>query len=538
MMFSVNWLRSRQEKQEIAFWVSFAYDTRDRSLSNRLYLIYLILFFSIWWFIVLVFFAEQGASVLGLLAPTDPARAALAIFVLILTTWWIAIALKAIWRSPVVFSEEDAHLICQMPINPRQLVIRWMLLPWIKNFIPVALLSITLGFSLAETLFAPTSFSSEMFINYLQSGFQILLIVMPIHLALFSLTWVVGINCLYKQRNTISVILALFVSIITAMLLIASPFLPLIENISDILQGLIRGIADIFLAGFGRGQWGRALLHAWIFALISVIGLAIISIRFSPSRSAEETRFGARVRALMRFGFVTEAKEMKEKKRLSGRTRLAWTPSWENEMALVWKDIIQNFRMIRLSNVWEWFLILSTMASLIFMRDIRARLPEIAIWTIRVGKITSERIRNDLSRWVIFKQLPFAPPKRLFYDSLLAFLLVLISSLAGIITGGLLAKTLPISEALLLPGMIAMSAGISWFEIFKRSRSSLLIKGQAPQLSEWGKIGSVIVVCIPWLISAFVPGILGGGLSLLSSVLLGGLSIRLAVNAFRMIGND
>ena len=85
-----------------------------------------------------------------------------------------------------------------------------------------------------------------MFINYLQSGFQILLIVMPIHLALFSLTWVVGINCLYKQRNTISVILALFVSIITAMLLIASPFLPLIENISDILQGLIRGIADIF----------------------------------------------------------------------------------------------------------------------------------------------------------------------------------------------------------------------------------------------------------------------------------------------------
>jgi len=116
--------------------------------------------------------------------------------------------------------------------------------------------------------------------------------------------------------------------------------------------------------------------------------------------------------------------------------------------------------------------------------------------------------------------------------------LVLISSLAGIITGGLLAKTLPISEALLLPGMIAMSAGISWFEIFKRSRSSLLIKGQAPQLSEWGKIGSVIVVCIPWLISAFVPGILGGGLSLLSSVLLGGLSIRLAVNAFRMIGND
>ena len=38
----------------------------------------------------------------------------------------------------------------------------------------------------------------------------------------------------------------------------------------------------------------------------------------------------------MRFGFVTEAKEMKEKKRLSAG-RLAWTPSWENEMALVWR---------------------------------------------------------------------------------------------------------------------------------------------------------------------------------------------------------
>ena len=58
----VHWLRSKQEKQELAYWLSYvAYNMQDKSLSNRFYLVYLLLFFSTWFFIVLVFFAGGGA---------------------------------------------------------------------------------------------------------------------------------------------------------------------------------------------------------------------------------------------------------------------------------------------------------------------------------------------------------------------------------------------------------------------------------------------------------------------------------------------
>jgi len=537
-MACVNWLRSRQEQQEIAFWLSYAYDIKDKSLSNRLYLLYLIIFFSIWWFIVLIFFAEVGASIFTRLAPANPINAALALEVFVLAFWWMINAVKAVWRSPAVFTEEDAYLICQMPLNPRNIVLRWMLMPWVKHYLPIALISATIGFSLAETILVPMEFTSEMFVNYLWYGLQILMIITPIHLALFSIIWVIGIWCLNNGRRFIYVLTALITSILISLILISLVILSLTQNVSLPLRGFIEVIKSIFLAGFGSGELIKAMFLGWIFALGSLLILIIPSIHFSPSRAAQETMFDEKVRSLTRYGLVSQVKEMKEKKRLRVREQTFWQPSWENGRALLWKDILQNLRIIRFAKIYGFILIVSTMVSFALIHDIKARLPILTIWTIQIGKITSDRVRNDLSRWTIIKQLPLSHSKRFFYDVLFTYSLGFICSLAGMIIGTVLSGSLSLTEMFLLPGMIAIGTGISVFDIVRRSRSSLLIKGQVPQVSELGHIGAVVCVGVPLLLAMIFPGIIGGLLSVLVSLLLGWVAIRIAVNAFRAIGDN
>jgi len=537
-MACVGWLRSRQEKQEIAFWLSYAYDTKDKSLSNRLYLLYLIIFFSIWWFIVLVLFAEFGAKILNYLTPEDPIYAALILEVLVFALWWLVSSLRAIWRSPVVFTEEDAYLICQMPIKPKNIVLRWLFLPWIKSLLPIALISATIGFSLAEIVFLPVEFSSEMFVNYLGYGFQILLVITPIHFTLFSLVWVIGIWSLNYKRRVVHVVGLIICSLLLSLILISVVISSITENVSLPLGALSGWIQDIFLAGLGRGEWVRTFLWILLFALASQLILAMVSTRFSPSRSAQETKFGAMVRSMARYGLLSQAKEMKQMKRLRSRERTFWNPSWEGERALLWKDILQNFRIIRFAKIYRFFLLLSMMASFTLITDVMARLPILTVWTIQIGKITSERVRNDLSRWTITKQLPFSQSKVFLFDIVFTSILGFIGSVAGMVMGSIFARSLNLMDILILPGMIVIATGISIFDIVRRSKSSLLMRGQVPQISEWGQVGSVVGVCVPVILTAAVPGIIGRLLSVLSSLLLGWFAIKMAVGAFRSIGDN
>jgi hypothetical protein len=537
-MGCVNWLRSRQEKQEINYWLSFAYDFKDKSLSNRLYLLYLIIFFSIWWFIVLVFFADAGASILTFLKPEAPVYGALALEIIILLFWWVITAFKAVWRSPVIFTEEDSYLVCQMPLKPQNIVLRWFIMPWIKNLIPVALLSATIGFSLAETIFVPAEFSSEMFANYFMYGVRILLFVTPIHLGLFLLVWAIGVWCLNNDRKILVVVISLAATLLIGSILLSLVFLSFEANIYLPYQKFLEVSKNIFLTGFTAGEILNGLLVGWLFALITLLILLTTSANFSPSRSAQETRFGARIKSLMRYGLFAQAKEIKEAKRLRIKAPVFWQPHWENGLAMVWKDILQNLRIFRLSRIYNFFIILTSMVSFVFFDTFTTRLPIIAVWTIQAGKITSERVKNDLSRWLIIKGLPLSQSKWMLFDLLFPFSLVGFWSITGMIIGAILSKTLPVYEMLLLPGMIAMAAGISIFDIGRRSRTSLLIRGQVPQISQLGKIGSVVIVCLPLLFILVAPGFFGGFASILSSIILGWIALKVSIMACRNIRED
>jgi hypothetical protein len=135
-MQAVHWLRSLQEELELTYWLAIvSYKRHDHSISNRIYLLYLIIFFSIWIFVTLTFFASGGELLLRLINSDDPIQAAIFLETLLLGTWSIFGLWQSCKRSPVSFSEQDALLICQMPVSRRKVTMRWFLMPWLKNAI-------------------------------------------------------------------------------------------------------------------------------------------------------------------------------------------------------------------------------------------------------------------------------------------------------------------------------------------------------------------------------------------------------------------
>ena len=535
-MQAVNWIRMRQEARELSYWLSFVFfDTNDRSLNNRLYLIYLLIFFGVWWFIVLAFFASGGALILESLSPMGPHKAATAILLIVLAVWMIVFSWRSLRRCPVVFSEEDAYLVCQMPLEPQFVVIRWLFMPWLKSLIPFAILGITLGFSLAETGMTPGAMTAERLANYLWQGMQTLLMIIPIHLTLFALIWGAG-NWVMRWDRSIKA-LAITVLGLGGICLVfilggASSFgffLPRFLNL------LTNGLVYIFVAGFGKGNLGLALMIGWSLSAAAFVVLFYSSKGFSLSRAAQETKEKETVQILTRYGFVEQAREKRIKKRLGIMGQSHWLPDWSGAAALTWKDILQSLRVFSWTDAFDLIFFFSSMMSMIYLSQMSSRLLLVVFWSMRTAKTSSRRFRNDLTRWVLLKQLPLTRQKRILYDLLFSGSVVLFVSLLGLGAGGFASGRFPIAEVICLPGMIASVAGVAAFDVLRKSRSDLLLNGQVPEVSELGMIISAICAGIPVLIYTVVVGLTGIMFSIFASIVIGIVALLLSFDAYRFI---
>jgi len=368
-MRAVNWLRTRQEERELTYWLSFvAYEQRDHSLNNRIYLLYLILFFGVWIFITLTFFASGGAVFLRLLNPDDPVRAAVFLEVFIMGVWSIFSFWKSLKRSPVVFSEQDAALICQMPVSPRHVTIRWFLMPWLKSAVPFWLMAIALGFSVAE-ITLPGVMGASRILEYAGYGLHAWLAIMPIHLALFSLQWAVGIYRL--QKNLDRDWLAWLVIPVTVVFFSFLLIFTLDMNIPFLIPWnvIVKTIIFPLQTGFVTGKKFVSLLLGWPCAIIMLEIMYWISGTFSLSRAAQETRVIEVLNSAHRYGFSSYAEKLQTQQRLGVKRKPSWLPAFAGAGILIWKDILQSQRSFRLSSLFSWFSILCIMLSLPLIPD-------------------------------------------------------------------------------------------------------------------------------------------------------------------------
>ncbi|MFZ3152130.1 MAG: hypothetical protein WA116_10690 [Anaerolineaceae bacterium] len=527
---ALNLLRSRQENAELRYWLSIAsYDTRDRSLTNRLYFGYLLLFFSIWDFIVLLFLAQGGSILLRMINPANPTQAALVLVVILLSGFGLIHLVTCVRRSPLSFSEEDAHLLCQQPFNPRQLVLRWLPLSWFGSAVFFALAFLWIGFSLAEATFA-TQMMSQLLPQYTWMGIRLVLIGLPIHLILFVLGWICGVWALARRKKPAALILP----VIAGLLLIGMAALTLTALISTTPPDWISQSAQVLfsplLAGLGAGS--LSLPAALTICLIAIgVGLILLSAsssHFNASRAAIETQLANTIQDLTHYGQSASVENIRLKRRLGlGRTT-EWQPAWTGISALVWKDVLQSWRAMTLGKFWNLLLLTSTMLSLILSPTLPLRLLSLVIWSYILSQLTVHRLRADLSLWSVMRQLPIPLEQAFAADTVGALGLSFIFSLSGLLLGNLIAPSPDWRPLLLLPGMLVAVTAMTAYDLLRKCHSENLSAGVVGNYGVLGVVLAALVAVIPiWLMSLPSKWI-GLLIGLLSSLVLSWLGYSMA----------
>jgi len=534
-MQAIHWLRSRQEEGEWAYWLALVgYNPRDHSLNNRIYLVYLILFFSAWTFVTLTLFAAGGAKIITFLSAADPARATLILETWILGFWSIYNTFQALKRSPVAFSEPDAVLLCQMPVDHRFLTIRWMLMPWLKSAIPFWLIGITLGFSLAGTIM-PGLFTGNDFLVYTWFGLRAWIVMIPIHLALYTLQWIVGVVRLQKNREVrwfgYLLLAGMAILLISQVISISGALTPIDGSRMKIVE-----VGQFLLSpGFGVGLFSPSYLISWTLA-ISLLGLLFwVAAGFNLTRAAQETKDTELVNTAHRYGFTTYAENLRTQQRLKGTRKTSRLTVSSGAGVLFWKEMLQILRTFKLSSAFIWLNIAVFMLLLPLIPDLFSRLFLIAIWVIQIAQVSAIRLRSDFSHWALIRQLPFAHKDFILLELSSAYLASMILSALGLILGSILFKTPLLGLIFLLPGIIAGIAGMAAWDVIRRSRSDLLLVETVPGVSEGGILFGLLTALVPIIVLNQLSGAAGLFLAIVVSIGLGIFSAYLAAKSFPSI---
>jgi hypothetical protein len=531
-MSAIHWLRSRQEEREWAYWWALVgYNPRDHSLNNRIYLVYLIIFLTAWTFITLTLFAAAGTRIITFLNPVEPVRAAIFLEFLLLGFWFFYNTFQALKRSPVCFSEPDAELLCQNPVDHRFLTIRWMLMPWLKSAIPFWLSALTLGFSLAGTALPGLSSAND-FLGYAWFGLRAWIVIIPIHLALYALQLIVGVVRLQKDREVrwFGYLVLAGMGILFMFQVIS--FMAAHTSILGSIYKIVETTPYLLSPGFTAGGFIPSYLISWILTIGLLGFLFWISAAFNLTRAAQETKGSELLDAARRYGFTTYAENLQTQQRLVGTRNASRLPASSGVRVLLWKDMLQVLRTFKLSSVFLWLNIALFMVILPLIPDSFSRLFLIAIWAIQIGQVTVIRLRTDFSHWALIRQLPFAHKDFILLELSSASVASIIISALGLIVGSILSKTPPGGLLLILPGIITVIAGMSARDVIRRSRSDLLLVESVTGVSEGGILLGLFLALIPILILNQSSGAAGLISAILLSIGLGGFSAYLAAKSF------
>lgn len=509
-MKAIHWLRSRQEERELTYWLSLvAYEKSDHSFTNRLYLLYLVLFFSAWVFVTLTFFASGGALLLVTIGPTNPGQAISLIELILLASWSLYFSWKATRRCPIIFAAEDGLIISQTPLNRAKIVFRWLWMPWVKSAIPFWLIAITLGFSYAE-LKIPGAIGANRFFEYSGFGLHAWLAVLPLHLILFVISWVIGVmRCSTKEKDhwKCYLVFGLLVLVFGVITFSFSNFYPSI-------QVWIKIIADILLSPFQIGffpvfNWYIWLIE-WGFIFLLFFVLLRAATRFSLSRAVQETHQSEFIHRAMQYGLNQVVAEQKIQQKLGVLQKPARIPAMEGRSALLWKTLLQTWRNFQLADFFSWLQIFGLMFFFQFLPDFGSRTIVLIVWVLLTAQRVVKDLRTDLSLWPIIKQLPISSKDFLLYGYFPTFLLNIIINLVGILLGSLLFGTEELIGLLLLfPGMIAAIFFTAGFDVVRNCHTPLLLNGAVPELGAGGILLAIIFSGAPILINELVPGIWG-----------------------------
>jgi hypothetical protein len=307
--------------------------------------------------------------------------------------------------------------------------------------------------------------------------------------------------------------------------------IPLPQFLTAIFQVLLLPVR----AGFGAGSLPAAILLTWLAVLAILTILARVSRTLNLSRASQETAEIEKLNTARKYGFGSYAQELKTQKRLGMGRAPFRLPAPSGPAVLLWKDVLQSLRLLRLSGLLDWLILFSLGLSIPLLPDFGSRAVASAFWLIRVGKISAIRLRSDLACWPIARQLPVSPHAFIGYDLGLAYLLVILLTLSGLGAASILAGAPLDRLAALVPGITAGMAGMAAFDVIKGAYSNLLTGDSIPDVGARGVILGLILALIPMAINQLVPALAGLLLAAFFSLVLGAAALYLAGSTYRKI---
>lgn len=276
------WLvRSRQLMSRMRFWIAITgYDAADRSFTNRAYLLYLVIFFCFWGCAVLALFADQLAFIFSAFGIQHPVPGAVAVVSVILLVVALFQSYRYARRSPFVFSEDDAVLICLTPVDRRLVALAWLLGEWIPAGVPYWSLAIILSFSFLQLTLDPRLFAIS-FPFFVLAAVRAVSIMLPLHLTLMAGTYLFGAMRLRGAKDLPYLgLVPLIIAIVLSLIYMYNPatFLAILWPLSYPLK-----------SGFGEAQWMSGFIVVILWLCLNLALLYLLTPGLNLSRAAQES---------------------------------------------------------------------------------------------------------------------------------------------------------------------------------------------------------------------------------------------------------
>jgi hypothetical protein len=499
-------VRLPKVKNQITFWLSaLGYQYQDRSITNRLYLLYFLAFWSVWLLAVFSFLAGGIVALLGSAQVGNP-KLVLIVAGAVLFIIWVLVDLSRVSRSsPFIFSEVDFYLICQTPINRRSVALVWFLSDWFETAIIFWVGAVVLGFSFTELQIEGSLGISEMYL-YLYYSLRAFLIILLLQFAYQALIWSFGTTRLRGERGV--------------------PWLPLIPF------GLVVWFLFLILSNLGHDSWQAILSHPlllsiyypflaivepneFIYGVMVTLSLAVLSLgifwlvtgKLNLGRAAAETYQKESIQMAARYGKDELAQELQQRKSLGLGRNPFKMPDMPGLSSLLWKETLQAWRSLTLRQLAGWLIIFGLSLGIILIPEMSLRALTLFVWITLVGDRATKHFRDDLGHWWLFRLLPFLGSRTVFVNLLIPWAgIVIIGWLALFIFRQVIA---PYTSLLvgLLPFVVAGIILSTADDILHQSKASLLLVGEVPKQRALASFIGALIVAIPagiFLVASYI----------------------------------
>jgi len=120
------------------------------------------------------------------------------------------------------------------------------------------------------------------------------------------------------------------------------------------------------------------------------------------------------------------------------------------------------------------------------------------LWILMVGKQATSRLKSDLTRWWLWRQLPLPGGQLLAAEMACPVAAALFVTWLGLGAGGILAgRGLP-AAIWLVPTAVASVASAAVFAVLRQGHSDKLLAGQAPDAGELAFILGLLGTAVPF----------------------------------------